>query len=109
MACRIAPIASPSSCDPHAKAQPPPPIAQAPNPTRVIAISVVPSSRVGSVSVLIVLSLLRSDLASDAAEKLDRVDAQAAARLLHVSGTVEEPERSQLVDGLVVAIERMCR
>src|SRR4029077_17643841 len=38
-----------SSCGPQPKAQPPPPAAHAPNPTRVISMSVVPSCRTGSV------------------------------------------------------------
>jgi hypothetical protein len=47
-ACRIAATDSSSSCGPHAAAQSPPPIAQAPNPTLVISMPVVPSSAVVS-------------------------------------------------------------
>src|SRR5207244_4347794 len=50
-AWRIAAIESASSWLPQAKVQPPPPIAHAPKPTRVIRIPVVPSGAVGSVSV----------------------------------------------------------
>src|SRR5438445_1860929 len=50
-AWRIAAIESASSWLPQAKVQPPPPIAHAPKPTRVIRMPVVPSGAVGSVSV----------------------------------------------------------
>src|SRR5260370_10507989 len=47
-ACRMAAIESASSCFPQPKDQPEPPIAQAPNPVRVICIPVLPSGAVGS-------------------------------------------------------------
>src|SRR5207245_2467365 len=50
-AWRMAAIESASSWLPQAKLHPPPPIAHAPKPTRVIRMPVVPSGAVGSVSV----------------------------------------------------------
>src|SRR3989442_6577890 len=50
-AWRIAAIESASSWFPQAKVHPPPPIAHAPKPTRVIRMPVVPTGAVGSVSV----------------------------------------------------------
>ena len=44
----IAAIESLSSCGPQANDHPPPPIAHAPTPTRVMFMSVVPSCRTGS-------------------------------------------------------------
>src|SRR5256885_2633987 len=41
-ACRIAPMECSSSCFPHPKDHPPPPIAQAPSPTVVISIPPLP-------------------------------------------------------------------
>src|SRR5579875_2469244 len=45
----MAAMDSSSSCGPQEKAQPPPPAAQAPNPTRVMSIPVLPRGRVGRV------------------------------------------------------------
>jgi hypothetical protein len=47
-ACWIAATEAASSCGPQAKAQPPPPAAQAPKPTVVISGPLEPSRRVGN-------------------------------------------------------------
>src|SRR2546422_4506756 len=64
-AWRIAAIESASSWLPQAKVQPPPPIAHAPKPTRVIRMPVLPSGAVGSVSVSRTASVIGA-LLSDA-------------------------------------------
>src|SRR6267143_5191881 len=52
---RIAILDSSSSCVPQAQRHPAPPRAHAPNPTRVILISVVPKRVVGKVSACVVI------------------------------------------------------
>src|SRR5450830_1150621 len=49
-----------SSCSPQPNAQPPPPIAQAPKPTRVICMSVPPKGTVGNVSLIVLRPIVVS-------------------------------------------------
>src|SRR3712207_8748225 len=55
----MAPTASSSSCGPHAAAQPPPPIAQAPKPMGVISIPVLPNLAVCKVASYLGFEVLR--------------------------------------------------
>jgi hypothetical protein len=61
-AARMAPMDSASSWLPQANAQPPPPMAQAPNPTRVSSMSVQPSLAVGKEVFILVLLIALSPI-----------------------------------------------
>src|ERR1019366_4927575 len=61
-ACRMVARESESSCGPHPKDQPPPPIAQEPNPIVVILSPLEPSGRVGNVMISLLTRISDLDL-----------------------------------------------
>src|SRR6266536_5106880 len=87
-AWRIAAIDSASSWSPQAWAQSPPPMAQAPNPTRVSSMSVQPSLTVGNDVVIVVLLYRWSRESADGRGGLSRAEANPR------NGEGKSPDRS---------------
>ena len=86
-ACWMAEIESASSCLPQLKAQPAPPMAQAPKPTRVMRMPVVPKSAIDSevlralVNVIRLVSRPRAETRTCAKKSQLRICSSDALRL----------------------------